>query len=106
MRHFYEQVRADDTTFYFFMECDICRKRKYGRRLPLLCRSKILLRQIQEGQNSLRSRLYNHYHAAAVQELAIQFNRCELCEKWVCDDCFCNTETNGCCVQCADITQA
>ncbi len=102
MRRFYEQVRADDTTFYFYTECAICRKRKYGKRLPLLCRSKKLL---QGGKEGLRQKIYKHYHAAAVQELAIQLNRCEHCGHWVCDDCYRNGDLESCCLNCAANSQ-
>ena len=102
MRRFYEQVRADDTTFYFYTECAICRKRKYGRRLPFLCRSKKLLQRVEHGGGGLRKKLYNRCHAGAVQELALQLNRCDSCGSWVCDDCFRNSGADGRCALCAD----
>ncbi|MBE6898727.1 MAG: hypothetical protein E7475_06975 [Ruminococcaceae bacterium] len=98
MRRFYEQVRADDTTFYFYTECAICRRRQYSKRLPLLCRSKKVL----NSDKGLRQKIYKRFHAAAVQDLAIQLNRCEYCGRWVCDHCYHSGDKEACCLDCAN----
>lgn len=100
MRRFYEEVWVDDT-MRFFTACSICGKRKYAGRLPLLYRSKDSLGLLEQGKGGkYRQAAYNRRKTSVVQHLARFFNRCTVCGKWVCDDCFHPNAGYGACHNC------
>lgn len=86
MRQLYEQVHVDEQQMRFYAECEICGEKIYSKRLPALCRKKVLIELLQQGTvGGLRQKFYNRTHAAAIQDLARYFNQCRSCGKWVCD---------------------
>ena len=102
MKQFYEQVRVDAETLRFYTECPICSKKQYGARIPLICRSVRTLARCANGRaNKLSQATFNHTKATATQQLAIQFNQCRHCYRWVCDDCYDITDALGACRDCS-----
>jgi len=103
MRQFYEHVLADEKTMRFFTECAICGSRKYSHRIPAICRKRILLKLLENGEvGGIRQAAYNHAKARSVQYLARFFNKCRCGGKWVCDDCFDTGNDYGYCKQCME----
>ncbi len=87
MRQLYEQVRVDENLMRFCMECDIKGNRIYSKKVPVICRNRMLLDSLEQGSvGGIRQQVYNRTRAAAIQELARYFNQCRKCGKWVCDD--------------------
>ncbi len=102
MKQFYEQVRVDAETLRFYAECPICGKKQYGARIPLICQSVRTLARCADGRaNKLSQATFNHTKATATQQLAIQFNQCRYCYRWVCDDCYDITDAFGACRDCS-----
>ena len=107
MRQFYEQVRVDGETLRFYAQCPICGKKQYGARIPLMCRSVRTLAKCAKGQaNKLSQTIYNHAKATSVQQLALQFNQCRNCYRWVCDDCYDISGSDGACRDCVETRSA
>lgn len=103
MRQFYKQVQVDETEKRFYAECPSCGKRMYSRRLPMLCRRKDMLKHFSAGTaGGVRQTLYNRRQVASVQNLARFFNRCNLCGKWICDDCYDVLHDDGACISCSE----
>lgn len=87
MRQLYEQVLVDEQQMRFYVECEISGEKIYSRKLPVLCRNKVLMDSLQQGSvGGIRQILYNRTHAAAIQDLARYLNQCRNCGKWVCDE--------------------
>lgn len=103
MKQFYEQLRTDLETRRFFALCPICGKKQHGGKIPLLCRSRKSLAQSEAGRGNRLSRwAFNHAKANATQLLAIQFNQCRHCYRWVCDACYDSTDPLGACRDCSE----
>ena len=101
MRQFYEHVRVDKETLRFSVSCPICGKREYGMQLPFLCRGIRILARCEKGKaNKLSQRIYNQTKANAVQQLAMHFNQCRSCYRFVCDDCYDVADSEGACKEC------
>ena len=102
MRQLYEQVRVDENQMRFYAECEISGEKIFSRKLPALCRNKVLIASLQQGSvGGLRQMLYNRTHAASIQDLARYFNQCRNCGKWVCDKEYDPEEMK--CKQCKDL---
>lgn len=103
MLHFLNSIKIDKKTMRFYAECSLCGKRKFGPPVPFLCRGKSLIEKCEKGKaNILCQKVFNHVKAAAMQILAVHFNQCRTCLKWVCDDCFDENDSNGACRQCSE----
>lgn len=106
MKQFYEHIRIDAETLRFYAACQCCGKKQYGARIPLVCRSvKILARCAKGRANTVSQKTFNHTKANATQQLALQFNQCRYCRRWVCDDCYDITSSDGACRDCSDKPQ-
>jgi len=102
MRRFYEHVRVDKEGLRFYVSCPICGMRQYGSRIPLLCRRVRTLALCETGRaRGLSQKRYNHTKAAAVQQLAMHFNQCRYCLRWVCDRCYDADDGEGACRDCS-----
>jgi len=102
MKQFYEHVRVDAETLRFYAECPICGKKQYRARIPFMCRSVRTLAKCAKGRaNRLSQTSYNHTKAAAVQRLAMHFNQCRHCFRWVCDACYDADDAEGACRDCS-----
>jgi len=102
MKHFYEQVHVDTSTFHFFAGCPLCDRKHFSGRLPWFCRSRKLSTHFINGKGGIRQIIYAKCNANAVQKLALAFNRCEICGLWVCDQCFDTTTETNVCRNCVD----
>ena len=59
--------------------------------------------QMRKGKaNKLSQRIYNQTKATSVQQLAIHFNQCRYCYRFVCDDCYDVADSEGACKECAE----
>ena len=102
MRQFYEQVRVDAETLRFYARCPICGKKEFGARLPLICRNAGVLAKCAKGRaNRFSQKAYNHAKAASTQQLALCFNQCRYCYRWVCDACYNIDDPHGACTDCS-----
>ncbi len=87
MRQLYEQVLVDDEQMRFYADCEISGTRMYSKKVPVMCRNRVLIKSLQHGSvGGIRQALYNRRHAAAIQDLARYLNQCRRCGKWVCDE--------------------
>ena len=101
MKQFYEHVRVDAETLRFYTKCPICGKKLYGAKIPFICRSVRTLAKCKKSKaNKIYQTTFNHAKANATQLLAMQFNQCRHCFKWVCDKCYDSTDTLGACRDC------
>ncbi len=101
MRAFYQQILIDSKTSRFAAKCPQCGSQHLGRGLPLLCRAPGIPELAQNGQaGRFRQRAYNKRRVSAVQDLAMYFNFCQHCGRWVCDSCFLSEDSQGICKQC------
>jgi len=101
MRKFYKNVRPDTETMRFCAECEICRKREYGLKIPVLCRSIRTLARCEKGTaNKISRGLYNRAKANSTQVIAMKMNQCRNCYKWVCDNCYISEDEYGACTGC------
>lgn len=102
MKQFYELVRVDEETLRFFVPCQICGKRQYGAKIPLICRSVRTLARCAKGTaNQICQAVFNRAKANATQFLAMQFNQCRRCHRWVCDGCYDSADALGACRNCS-----
>ena len=102
MKQFYEHIRVDAEMLHFYAECPICGKKQYGAGIPLICRSVRTLARCAKGKaNKISQAAFNHAKANATQQLALQFNQCRYCYRWVCDDCYDPTDVLGACRDCS-----
>lgn len=89
MRHFYQQVHVDPTSMRFYAECPLCGKKQYAGKIPLLCRKKSHIIELEAGHGKkIRQAIYNHKKAATVQNLTLLFNLSRKHAMWICDQCF------------------
>jgi len=103
MRHFYKQISVDAENMRFYAACPICGSRQYSKKLPLLCRSKAQLPLYETGAASgMRQRSFLSARASASMALAVKFNLCRRCGRWVCDDCFVLGAEEDVCAICSD----
>ncbi len=101
MRRFLDGIKIDNKTMLFYAECSLCGKRKYGPPVPFLCRGKKRIENCMAGKsNVISQKVFNHAKAAAMQLLAVHFNQCRTCLKWVCDECYDEEDPNGICKNC------
>ncbi len=104
MRAFYEQVQMDRRLWRFYAQCPLCAKPYYGRKVPVTSRGLRISARVQIGRADwLRQRLYNRRRTGAVQELALQFNFCPGCGRWVCDSCYDPACRDGSCINCGHL---
>lgn len=102
MRQFYEHIRVDAEALSFSAECAICGRKQYAVKLPLGCRNVRTLSGCVSGKaNKISQTAFNHAKANATQQLALRFNQCRYCYRWVCDDCYDSTDTLGACRDCS-----
>jgi len=102
MKQFYELVLVDEESLRFYAKCSICGRKQYAAKLPILCRGIRTLARCKNGKaNRLSQSAFNHRKAASVQLLAICFNQCRHCFRWVCDDCYDIDHANGACRNCS-----
>lgn len=107
MKHFYERVRVDAETLRFYAKCPICGKKQHGARIPLVCRSVRTLARCAKGRaNRISQKAFNHTKANSTQLLAMQFNQCRRCYRWVCDDCYDAADALGGCRDCSQKSEA
>ena len=103
MKQFYEHIHVDAETLRFYAACPICGIKQYGARIPLLCRSvRTLARCVKGKANKISQTAFNHTKANTTQQLAIQFNQCRYCYRWVCDACFDISDDLGACRDCSE----
>ncbi len=101
MRQFYKNVKVDTETLQFCAECEICKKKEYGLKIPVLCRSIKTLARCEKGKaNKICRSLYNRAKANSTQIIAIKMNQCKRCHSWVCDNCFISEDEYGACTGC------
>ncbi|MBE6933004.1 MAG: hypothetical protein E7464_06475 [Ruminococcaceae bacterium] len=100
MRQFYQSVRVDAESLRFYYQCSICGRMQYGEKLPLLCRGVRALARCAVGKGGMSQRVFNRAKVQAVQQLALQFNQCRYCLRWVCDECYDMDHTDGICCTC------
>ena len=91
---------SDSERFSFSFFCDRCGKEWASPEKPFSQGGFTVV----EKEDALKL-LCAHEHRAAFDEANmeahLQFNRCHLCGKWVCDDCFCvERKTGGVCIHC------
>lgn len=99
MRRFYENVDVDFESLRFYAGCPICGRKNYGGRIPLSFRDARKLDRCRHGRaGRLSQMVFNRIKASSVQLLAVHFNQCEKCRRFVCDDCFDSGE--GICAEC------
>jgi hypothetical protein len=97
---FIDLSTADSFAFSFY--CDDCGREWRSATLAFRCEG-----FSQPMEESVRSMLWNGQHEAAYEranrEALFFFNRCPVCGRLVCDDCFHATETErtDMCRQCA-----
>lgn len=102
MRQFYEHIRVDAETLRFCTHCPICDSKRYGAKIPMVCRSvKTLARCVTGTAGRLSQWAFNRAKANATQQLAIQFNQCRHCYRWVCDGCYDSEDSIGACRECS-----
>lgn len=102
MKRFYGQIRVDGETLRFYTRCPICGRKQHGARLPLLCRSVKTLARCEKGSGGrLSQSAFNHTKANATRQLAMRFNLCPRCCRWVCDECYDSTDSPGSCRDCS-----
>lgn len=102
MLHFLNSIKVDKKTMRFYAECSLCGKRKLGPPVPFLCRGGKRIENCENGESNLISqKVFNHAKAAAMQILAVHFNQCRTCYKWVCDECFDEKDPYGACKECS-----
>ena len=102
MKQFYEHIRVDTETLRFYAMCPICGKKQYGAKIPLMCRSVRTLARCTKGMaNKICQTAFNRTKANTTQQLAMQFNQCRHCYKWVCDECYDSTDSLGACRDCS-----
>ena len=107
MRQFYRRVHVDKSTMHFCAACELCEKKQYAMKLPLLCRRKSQLPKLERGENSgMIQSAYIQAKMHASRELAKRFNYCRGCGKWVCDVCFNIEGEQDHCIECAAKTTA
>ena len=107
MRKFYRRIRVDETTMRFCAVCAVCGKTEHHSKLPLLCRRKELLPELEQGQgHGIAQSAYLRARMRSSRELAKRFNYCQSCGKWVCDECFHIEGDVDCCIECAAKTTA
>jgi hypothetical protein len=80
--------RSDTGHFSFSFFCDRCEKEWLSLEKPF---SGGICSRVEK--NEALKLLWGNEHRTAFDEAQLeahtQFNRCPLCNKWVCDDCFC-----------------
>ena len=102
MKQFYEHIRVDAEKLRFYIRCEICGKKQYGEKIPVICRNVRTLLRCTEGRaNKISQAVFNHTKANATQLLAMHFNQCRHCYRWVCDDCYDITDSKGICIECS-----
>ena len=102
MRQMYAQVKADMASMRFYMACPMCGKRRYSKKLPLICRSKAQFALLEaETDGERRQAAYDHRKATTVSDLAQYFNLCRKCRRWVCDTCYDVEDNEGACRDCS-----
>ncbi len=102
MRQFYKNVEVDALTFYFCTRCEICGKKEYGVKIPVLCRSVRTLARCEKGEaNKVSQALYNRAKAKSTQLIAMKMNKCQHCCLWVCDNCYNTEDSFGACNECS-----
>ncbi len=107
MKQFYKQVRVDAEALCFCVRCDVCGKELHGMKIPLFCRSVRTLARCENGKaNRMSQSIYNHAKANATQLLAMRFNQCRHCYRWVCDECYDTTDVIGACKKCSQLNIA
>ncbi len=103
MRQFYKNVKLDTETLHFCAECEICCKKEYGVKIPILCRSIRTLARCEKGKaNKISQALYNRAKANSTQLLAMKMNKCQHCGLWVCDKCYDAEASFGTCSKCSE----
>lgn len=101
MQYFYKNVSADLHNKNFYAECTSCRERKYADKLPVFCRSRKTAEKLSAGTGGVcRQKIYNRKKTLAVVHLAIYFNQCSRCGRWVCDSCYTTNVEDGICLEC------
>lgn len=89
--------------FSFSFYCDICGKEWRSGPVPFVGREKDA-----SLDDKVTQLIWQSQHAAAYeranQEAIFWHNRCQICSKWVCQDCFCvrEDEPSDVCVTCRD----
>ena len=83
-------VRPDETKRRFTMRCSLCGKAAHAGRLPFLFQKR--------GPDSAG---YARAYMRSYQQLVKQFNYCQSCGRWVCDDCFNIEGDRDACEECA-----
>lgn len=103
MKELYKQVKADAEALRFLVACEICGKKIYGEKIPLFCRGARTLARCKIGKaNKLSQRAFNRAKANSTQLIALSFNQCRRCYRWVCDGCFDCTDPDGVCKTCSE----
>ena len=103
MKEFYKLVKADAEALRFSVACEECGKKIHGEKIPLFCRGARTLARCKIGKaNHLSQRSFNRAKANSTQLLALSFNQCRRCYRWVCDECFDCTDPVGACKACSE----
>ena len=103
IRRCFRNVKVDTETLRFYAEREICGKKEYGVKVSILCRSVRTLARCEKGKaNKLSQTLYNHTKTNSTQLIAIKLNQCRHCYKWVCNNCYDNSDTLGICSKCSE----
>ena len=100
MKQFYTQVRPDTALTHFYAACALCGRREYASPIPLLCRGGWAEACEHGNADRLRQSAYNRAKTDSVQRLALLFNQCACCHRWVCDDCYRADDGPGICGDC------
>ena len=101
MKVFFNNIRLDEESLRFYYACDRCGKRTYSGKLPLLCRGVRTLARCKTGTaGGWKQKAYNRAKHRAYSKLILQFNLCQHCFKFVCDDCFDTSDDLGACSEC------
>jgi hypothetical protein len=90
---------SNEKRFSFSFFCDICGKEWRGPIVPFETGGTII--EHEEARTLLWTKEHNAAFEQANLEAHLQFNKCERCGKWVCDNCFnVDGKNTGLCREC------
>jgi hypothetical protein len=89
--------RSNESEFQFVFFCDICHSTWDSIPLKFSAGKK----EAKENQQYLWEREHEAAYERANREAILHFNRCPICKRWVCDECFCISQESDACKECS-----
>lgn len=103
MKWFYKYIYVESQNMRFCFECEVCGKKIFGKKTPLICRREKTLIKCEIGKaNKIIQRVFDHQKANSISLISLSLNQCRHCFRWVCDECFHCLDVEESCIECLD----